>query len=67
VRGSTAEAKAQARARFVAPLLAHLDDAGLDHVSEIVDGEPPHAPRGCPFQAWSVGEAIRVVDVLLRG
>ena len=67
VRGATAEAKAQARARFVTPLLAHLDEAGLDHVSEIADGEPPYTPRGCPFQAWSVGEAIRIVDVILRG
>jgi predicted glycogen debranching enzyme len=65
VRGGTREAKAQARARFLAPLLAHLDEAGLDHVSEIVDAEPPHTPRGCPFQAWSVGEAIRIADVML--
>jgi len=65
VRGGTREAKAQARARFLAPLLAHLDEAGLDHVSEIVDAEPPHTPRGCPFQAWSVGEAIRIAEVIL--
>jgi predicted glycogen debranching enzyme len=65
VRGGTREAKAQARARFLAPVLAHLDEAGLDHVSEIVDAEPPHTPRGCPFQAWSVGEAIRIADVIL--
>ena len=65
VRGGTREAKAQARARFLAPLLAHLDEAGLDHVSEIVDAEPPHTARGCPFQAWSVGEAIRIADVML--
>jgi predicted glycogen debranching enzyme len=65
VRGGTREAKAQARSRFLAPLLAHLDEAGLDHVSEIVDAEPPHTPRGCPFQAWSVGEAIRIADVIL--
>jgi glycogen debranching enzyme len=65
VRGCTREAKAQARARFLAPLLAHLDEAGLDHVSEIVDAEPPHTPRGCPFQAWSVGEAIRIAEVIL--
>jgi predicted glycogen debranching enzyme len=65
VRGGTREAKRQARARFLAPLLAHLDEAGLDHVSEIVDAEPPHTPRGCPFQAWSVGEAIRIADVIL--
>jgi predicted glycogen debranching enzyme len=65
VRGGTREAKAQARARFLAPLLAHLDEAGLDHVSEIVDAEPPYTPRGCPFQAWSVGEAIRIAEVIL--
>jgi glycogen debranching enzyme len=65
VRGGTREAKAQARARFLAPLLAHLEEAGLGHVSEIVDAEPPHTPRGCPFQAWSVGEAIRIADVIL--
>jgi predicted glycogen debranching enzyme len=65
VRGGTRAATAQARVRFLAPLLAHLDEAGLGHVSEIVDAEPPHAPRGCPFQAWSVGETIRIADVFL--
>jgi predicted glycogen debranching enzyme len=65
VRGRTADAKAQARTRFLAPVLAHLDEAGLDHVSEIVDAEPPHTPRGCPFQAWSVGEALRIAEVIL--
>jgi glycogen debranching enzyme len=25
-------------------------------VSEIADAEPPFTPRGCPFQAWSLGE-----------
>jgi glycogen debranching enzyme len=44
----------------VAPLLSHLEEAGLGHVSEIADAEPPHTPRGCPFQAWSVGELLRL-------
>jgi glycogen debranching enzyme len=48
-----------ARRRFLAPLLDHLAVAGLGHVSEIADGDAPHAPRGCPFQAWSLGELIR--------
>lgn len=61
VRGNSADAKREARERFVAPLLAHLDEAGLGHVSEIADAEPPFTPRGCPFQAWSVGELIRIV------
>jgi 4-alpha-glucanotransferase len=33
---------------------AHLFRAGLGHVSEIFDGDPPHRPRGTPAQAWSV-------------
>jgi glycogen debranching enzyme len=65
VRGGGAEARAQARDRFLQPLLAHLSSAGVGHVSEIADAEPPHAPRGCPFQAWSVAEALRLdLDVL---
>src|SRR6185436_5989930 len=64
VRGGTAEAKREARRRFLAPLLAHLDEAGLGHVSEIADAEPPHTPRGCPFQAWSIGELIRLSALL---
>jgi glycogen debranching enzyme len=61
VRGGGAEARALARSRFVQPLLEHLDRAGLDHVSEIADGDAPHQPRGCPFQAWSVGELLRAL------
>ncbi|HEY9428590.1 MAG TPA: amylo-alpha-1,6-glucosidase [Gemmatimonadaceae bacterium] len=60
VRGGTAAAKREARERFLAPLLQHLDEAGLGHISEIADGDPPFTPRGCPFQAWSVGEALRL-------
>jgi 4-alpha-glucanotransferase len=33
-------------------------DAGLGTVSEIFDGDPPHAPRGAPAQAWSVATAL---------
>jgi predicted glycogen debranching enzyme len=50
----------EARARFLAPLTAHLEHAGRGHVSEIVDADAPHTPRGCPFQAWSLGELIRL-------
>ena len=66
VRGGTAEAKRAARERFLAPILAHLDRAGLGHISEIADAEPPFTPRGCPFQAWSVGEALRLSEEILR-
>ncbi len=65
VRGGTPEAKREARARFLAPLFRHLDEAGLGHISEIADAEPPFTPRGCPFQAWSVGEALRLDRIVL--
>ena len=59
-RGSTPAAKATARERFLAPLLDHISCAGLNHVSEIADAVPPYTPRGCPFQAWSLAELIRL-------
>ena len=65
VRGNTPEAKAEARVRFLSPLYAHLEHAGLGHVSEIADGDPPHTPTGCPFQAWSLGELIRLERSIL--
>jgi predicted glycogen debranching enzyme len=65
VRGGTVEAKAEARRRFLAPIVAHFEVAGLGHVSEVADGDPPHAPGGCPFQAWSLGEVIRL-EAMLR-
>ena len=65
VRENTEAARIEARSRFVAPLIAHLEDAGLGHVSEIADAERPFTPRGCPFQAWSLGELLRVQRVIL--
>jgi glycogen debranching enzyme len=59
VRGGGEAAKREADARFLQPLRDHLGRAGLGHVSEIADAEPPHSPRGCPFQAWSLGELLR--------
>jgi len=59
-RGGGEEARREARSRFLTPLLEHLNHAGLGHVSEIADAEAPHTPRGCPFQAWSLAELIRL-------
>ena len=64
VHGDTPETRALARVRFLDPLIHHLDQAGLGHVSEIADAEAPFTPRGCPFQAWSVGEALRIATAL---
>ncbi len=65
IRVNTKEAKAEARKRFLDPFRDHLLEAGLGHISEIADAEPPHTPRGCPFQAWSIGELIRLESTLL--
>ena len=66
VRGSTTQVHAEARRRFLHPFRAHLEEHGLGHVSEITDAEPPHIGRGCPFQAWSLGELLRLeLDVLV--
>ena len=65
VRGNTQKAKEAARTRFLEPLLQHLSDVGIGHISEIADGDPPHTPAGCPFQAWSVGEALRLALAVL--
>jgi predicted glycogen debranching enzyme len=60
VRGEISSARDEARVRFVAPLRAHLAEAGSGHISEIADAAEPHAPRGCPFQAWSLAELLRL-------
>lgn len=41
--------------------MKHLSDAGLGQISEIFDGDAPHTPRGCPAQAWSIAEVLRVL------
>ncbi len=64
VRGNTFANRQFARSCFVQPLLDHLQLAGLGHVSEIVDGDHPHQPAGCPFQAWSVGELLRMMKMV---
>jgi predicted glycogen debranching enzyme len=49
----------QKAAQWLAGFHEHLRDAGLGQVSEIFDGDPPHRPRGCIAQAWSVAELLR--------
>ncbi|HEY2882440.1 MAG TPA: amylo-alpha-1,6-glucosidase, partial [Pirellulales bacterium] len=66
VRGNDAAAKREARHRFLPPLEMHLQTCGLNHLSEIADAESPFTPRGCPFQAWSLGEYLRLQYDVLR-
>ncbi|HTO09715.1 MAG TPA: amylo-alpha-1,6-glucosidase [Myxococcota bacterium] len=65
VRGNTAAARRAARERFLPPLEAALGAFGLGHLPEVADAEAPHRPGGCPFQAWSLGELIRLREEIL--
>lgn len=42
----------------------HLAEAGLGGVSEIFEGDYPHAPQGAISQAWNIGEVIRLIHML---
>ena len=66
VLGRTPDSIRTARS-WLAPLRAHVREAGMGSVSEIFDGDPPHAPRGCFAQAWSVAELCRIVHTYFGG
>jgi len=46
--------------------LVHLDEGIHGSISEIFEGGAPHEQRGCPAQAWSVAEALRIKVQLSR-
>jgi predicted glycogen debranching enzyme len=61
VNGFSPHSRQKAR-QFVEPLIKHLTEhACLGSISEIFDGDPPHEPKGCFAQAWSVAELIRAM------
>jgi predicted glycogen debranching enzyme len=41
--------------------LDHMKVNGLGTIAEVYDGDPPHRPRGCFSQAWSVAEVLRAL------
>ncbi|MBF0105612.1 MAG: glycogen debranching enzyme family protein [Deltaproteobacteria bacterium] len=50
--------------RMIPQLQIHLREACVGGISEIFNGNPPHDPKGCFHQAWSVGEVIRAYHIL---
>jgi predicted glycogen debranching enzyme len=46
---------------LLASVLENINTECLCHVSEIADGDAPHAQKGCRAQAWSVSEFLRVL------
>ena len=52
--------------RWLEAFDAHLGEAALGFINEIFDGDPPHEPRGCVAQAWSVAEVLRAKRLIAR-
>ncbi|MBC7908797.1 MAG: glycogen debranching enzyme family protein [Rhodospirillaceae bacterium] len=50
--------RAGARAVLTA-MEPHLAEYCVGTVAEVFDADPPHKPRGCPAQGWSVAEWLR--------
>ena len=70
IGGFSSTAKARAR-DAIQPLLDGLcrpsDGTGpLGQVCEVYDAEMPRRPEGCPAQAWSIAELLRVLVLLDR-
>ncbi len=59
-KGSSEFTRGNASRNFLVPLFTRqVFEAGLGTISEIFDGDPPHTPRGCIAQAWSIAEPLR--------
>lgn len=59
----------QALREWLDGLLPELDRAGIDHISEVFDGEVPtdgalQRPGGTMAQAWNTGELLRAISLL---
>jgi glycogen debranching enzyme len=62
VRANRSTSAARKRARqMLDGIEQHLGRYGVGQVCEVADADPPHAPGGCPAQAWSVAEVLRAL------
>lgn len=59
------EAVAAAKA-YLGSISLLLNKGCLGQIPEVLDGDAPHAQRGCDAQAWSATEAHRVWQLLAR-
>jgi predicted glycogen debranching enzyme len=57
------EAVAAAKA-YLGSMEQLMNEGCLGQIPEILDGDAPHAQRGCDAQAWGVTEALRVWKLL---
>jgi predicted glycogen debranching enzyme len=51
---------------YLEPLGSDIHAYGLGTLPEIFDGDPPHTPRGCIAQAWTVGEILRAWNEIVK-
>ncbi|MBR2983121.1 MAG: glycogen debranching enzyme N-terminal domain-containing protein [Kiritimatiellae bacterium] len=56
----TGAASRETALALLAGAVENLNSGCLCHMSEIADGDAPHAQKGCAAQAWSVSELLRV-------
>jgi predicted glycogen debranching enzyme len=61
----------QAKQRVRATLQPLIDEMSnteggrcLGQIAEVYDGDAPHRPGGCPAQAWSVAEVLRILKLV---
>jgi predicted glycogen debranching enzyme len=55
----TAEAQDHVRSA-ITPLIESMHRGCIGQIAEVFDGSEPQRPGGCPAQAWSVAEVLRI-------
>jgi predicted glycogen debranching enzyme len=66
VRNGTEDARIEAKNRFLTEIMSSIEDTGgVGHLYEIHDATSPYRGRGCPFQAWSIAEVLRLFYQIL--
>lgn len=54
--------KTHVQKNIIQPLYKELAEFGIGGICEVASGNEPHQSNGCPWQAWSLGEYIRIIE-----
>lgn len=57
---ATGACSAEVARSLLAGAVENLNAGCIGHLSECMDGDAPHAQKGCTAQAWSDSELLRV-------
>ncbi|HEV8605447.1 MAG TPA: amylo-alpha-1,6-glucosidase [Tepidisphaeraceae bacterium] len=49
---------------WLQPLIDSMNQGCVGQIAEIYEADEPHRPVGCPAQAWSVAEVLRLAVIL---